>query len=219
MDLNIPFHAFNEELAQELIKFNYKTVALVIPNQKDLKLPTITQTYGLEVLLRVDCTLSNFKPGIRADLIAVRAESEQELEKCIGLPIDIVVLDKMRIKRKTINQLKQNCIAIELLYTKGYTLEGRKDLIYMGNMLSRMNAEFILSSGANHAIQLRGRRDLINACLLFHLKVDKATKILDSGAKIVIKGQSRKTFKGILAVEKDLKRMGDELLSDNKRTR
>ena len=82
--------------------------------------------------------------------------------------------------------------------------------------MARLKADFILSSGARQPIHLRTERDLKNACQLFHLTPDKVEKVMSRGQLVIMRGQSRKTFKGILAIESDLKRKGDELFKNTK---
>ena len=127
MDLNIPQSTFTPEIAQELIKLGYKTIALSVPMEKDFKPCKMPSIEGLEILLRVNCTYSTFRPGIMADIIAIQVENEQELDKVVDLAIDIITIDsKLKIKRKVAIHANKNGIVFELLYTKGYTLEGRK---------------------------------------------------------------------------------------------
>ena len=116
MDLNIPLNTFTNDLAQELIQFQYKTIALSVPFTKDFKQPTLPTIKGLEILLRVDCTLKTFKPNIKADTISITVENEQDLEKASELQIDIITFgDKVKIKRKVANQCNKNGIVFELL--------------------------------------------------------------------------------------------------------
>ena len=82
----------------------------------------------------------------------------------------------------------------------------------MGSTLSRLRADFIISSHCREPIQLRSQRDLLNALYLFNMTPDRAQKVLNKCEEVVMRGQSRQTFKGILAVENKLKRKGDELL-------
>jgi RNase P/RNase MRP subunit p30 len=215
-DLNIPIEAMeNDKVIQELQRLQIKAAATIEFNKKlDVSnaFAKVPDSAGLNksIYKRVNFeyqqkdAILKFVKQSSCDLVSISVDNEKELEAACELPVDIITIPRLFLKRNVVSKAKQNGIMLELLYSRGFTIQGRKDLIAMGNDLRRLNADFIISSGIRDHLDIRSRLDVLNMCHLFHMRDIEAIKLIEENCqKALLKGKGRSTFKGMFKLEEN----------------
>ena len=211
------------------LELGYHTIAFNnIVNMKEafvknvLTLPSLkhqSSCHGLQVLNRVTLICSN-PSHLRAlkspvlqdfDIVAVSMETEELLSKAIQdfsncfqiISFNLTSPLSYRLKHSHLQPCKLNSIVFEICYSPAikdstacrHIVSNSKDL----NWTSRGKG-FIISSGADNPMFIRGPYDVINLVSLFGIDFKSAKQAISETYNMVLtKGFSRsQTFNGIL---------------------
>jgi RNase P/RNase MRP subunit p30 len=147
-----------------------------------LVLEDASQNFGLSVSSSTSSFLNEY------DLIAVQPMTEKLLQTaCSNLDVDIISLDMSSrlpfyLKYTTIRQAIDRGILFEISYAPVIrdTANSRRNLISNAMNLVRITRgkHILLSSGALHAMELRGPYDVMNLASIFGLRESQAREAM-----------------------------------------
>ncbi|XP_063685412.1 uncharacterized protein LOC134819401 [Bolinopsis microptera] len=229
-DLNIMCpKAGQEDVYYKLcLQLGYRTIAFnhvidmsqaLVKNQLKLPKCNLKKCDDLQVLHRITLVCSDpshlralKNPQLKKfDIIALSPKSEELLSQSISnfpnsfqiLSLDFTQKLPFRLKHTHLHPCKLNNVVFEICYVSAIkdssscrnTVSNSKDL----NWSSRGRG-FIISSGAEDPLFLRGPYDVINLVTLFGIEFKSAKAAISTNCEIVfLKGLTRtQTFNGIL---------------------